>query len=374
MNNEIIKRLQSSPMFQLSLASKELFHSNFLYWLWKAEPDVFWSVMATFGITRDNEIVVRREWENLDLSLVRIGTRKKRGYKKEEYDEKIEYVADIVAVMENKVKSLPRKEQLKGYDEKIKKVDKDKSTICTKILLSLPNPEFEMKGTGWKHIRYEDYARVLNDNKNNASSPYNKAVLTDYCQLIDSLCAMKEEWLCGDDAAFLRMKYTSILKSDDDKEMRELRINDIRHKIIYSKIRELLCNRLDYLDGEKYAETAFTNSAGLVSYRIYTTTDFKEYGIQVQGCQYRRFIVKKKKSISDNDCVDQITSSFPKKCLGITFEHNGKKKIGSYGDGFKYLYHTIDDETTINDIVNQMASDIEYLIGRYQSDMTSTIR
>jgi hypothetical protein len=366
MNTEATRRLQTSPIFQLSLASKELFHSNFLYWLWKAEADIFWSVMNYFGIKRDDKIIVRREWENFDLSLVRMGTRKKRGH-----DEETEYVADIIAVIENKVKSLPRKEQLKEYDEKIEKVDNDKSTLCTKILLSLPNPEFEMEGTGWKHVRYEDYVKVLNDNKDKASTTYHQAILTDYCQLLDTLCELKEEWLCGDDAAFLTMRYTSILKSDDDKEMRELRINDIRHKIIYSKIKELLCKRLNYPDSEECSESGFTNSAGLVSYRIKTTGTIKEYGIQIQGCQYRRFVIKKDKRILDDDCINKIIKSFPEECFDTTFKHSGTKKIGSYGDGFKYLYITISDEATIEEIINQIAYDIEHLIGQYQDVITS---
>lgn len=350
-------------MFQLSLASKELFHSNFLFWLWKAEPDVFWTVMASFGIARDDKIIVRREWENFDLSLIYMGTKKKRGS-----DEETEYVKDVVAVIENKVKSLPRKEQLKEYDEKIEKVDNDKK--CTKILLSLPNPEFDLTDNEWKYVRYEDYVKVLIDKKDKASTPYNRAILTDYCHLLDTLCILKEEWLCGGDSEFFNMKYTSILKCDDEREMRELRINDIRHKIIYSKIRELLCRRLSYLNGEECSESGFTNSAGLVSYRICTNGDYKEYGIQVQGCQYRRFVIKKKKNISDDDCVNQITESFPAECLSVPFKHDGTKKIGSYGDGFRYLYHAISNESTIKDIVNQMAFDIEHLISRYQDIMT----
>ena len=360
---EMIERLQNSPMFQLSLASKELFHSNFLYWLWKAEGDIFWSVMNYFGIERDNEIVVRREWENFDLSLVRVVNRKKR-----ECNDEVEYVADVVAVIENKVKSLPRMEQLEEYNGKIKAVDKDSE--CTKILLSLPNPSFSTSVIGWRYVRYEDYLSVLRTHADKATTCYTKALVEDYCSLIDALCAMKDEWLCHDDREFLDMQYSSILNSDTDKEMRELRINDVRHKIIYSKMCELLCKRLVHL-GEKVAcDSALTRSIGLISCRITTRNGaILEYGIQVQGCQYRRFVAKRSSRVSDDDCINQITSSFPTECFKKPFVHNGMKKIGSYGEGFKYLYTNINDNITINDIVTQIAVDIEYLTNRYGSNL-----
>ena len=362
MNEEVIKKLQSSPMFQLSLASKELFHGNFLYWLWKAESDIFWSVMKYFEIERDDEIVVRREWENFDLSLVRMGNRMKRVG-----DEETEYVADVVAVIENKVKSLPRKEQLEGYDEKIEHVDKD--TKCTKILLSLPELDFDLTGMSWKYIGYEEYVEVLKANKDKVTSPYNRAVLGDYCQLLDTLCTLKEEWLCGDDEAFLKKKYTSILKSNDEKEMRELRINDIRHKIIYSKMGELLQVKIGPLSSKAAAGSAFTNSTGIVESNIFMkkTYDFDQFGIQVQGPQYRRFIIKGKKKLSDDECISQISTSFPEQCLGVAFKHDGKKMIGSYGETFKYLYHLIDDNMTIGDVLEQMAKDIRHIISKYNN-------
>lgn len=360
MNTEATRRLQTSPIFQLSLASKELFHSNFLYWLWKAEPDVFWSVMDSFGIVRDDEIVVKREWENFDLSLVCIGTRKKRGN-----EEKTEYIADVVAVIENKVKSLPRKEQLDEYDKKIKNVDKDKT--CAKILLSLPNPEFDLTDNEWKYVRYEDYVKALNDSRDQATSHYNRAVLTDYCQLLDTLCALKDEWLCGGDSEFLNMKYTSILKSDDDKMMRELRINDIRQKIIYSKISVLLGAKSKLLTDKAITGSAFTNSTGIseVHFIMKNSYDYKEIGLQIQGFQYRRFVIKRRKAISDDDCVEKIMTSFPEQCFGSSFKHNGTKKVGSYGDTFKYLYQTIDDNITIEDLIIQLIIDIKHIIHKF---------
>ena len=91
-------------------------------------------------------------------------------------------------------------------------------------------------------------------------------------------------------------------------------------------------------------------------------SDYKEFGIQVQGLQYRRFVIEKG-NIGDKACKTTILNSFPKKCLDVnTFKHDGKKEIGSYGNDFRYLYHRISDESTIEDVINQMVSDIEVVL------------
>ena len=37
--------LNANAMFHMSLASKELFHSNFLYWLWKLDASKFLTLL-----------------------------------------------------------------------------------------------------------------------------------------------------------------------------------------------------------------------------------------------------------------------------------------------------------------------------------------
>jgi len=96
--------LSSSPLFNLSLSSKELFHSNFLAWLAQHYPDFFVEICKELGCKADwsnAEWNVKREYKNFDLCITS--------------DEK------IVMVLENKVKSIPTKAQLDEYVEKLKK-------------------------------------------------------------------------------------------------------------------------------------------------------------------------------------------------------------------------------------------------------------
>lgn len=102
----ISKNLKSSPMFHLSLSSKELFHSNFLSWIGNLakenggkEYEAFKNIMKNcFGYDLPEKWEVKREYKNLDFCIIA--------------DDNIAFV------LENKVKSMPRKEQLDEYAEK----------------------------------------------------------------------------------------------------------------------------------------------------------------------------------------------------------------------------------------------------------------
>ena len=127
--DKILERLEQSSTFHLSLGSKELFHSNFLYWLsivdWNAFMQVarklagverfWWEEQYKRSDNRDeNEIEVRRESRNFDLSI-HIRVEQKRD---EDNSSFIKSIWIPVFVLENKMKSLPRQDQLQEYTEK----------------------------------------------------------------------------------------------------------------------------------------------------------------------------------------------------------------------------------------------------------------
>ena len=71
--NRIGNELRKSPLFNLSLASKELFHSNFLSWLSVGNWNVFVKVMSDLAGKRfewkEGDYEVCREDDNFDLSV-----------------------------------------------------------------------------------------------------------------------------------------------------------------------------------------------------------------------------------------------------------------------------------------------------------------
>lgn len=382
MNIELKNKIEVSPMFQLSLGSKELFHTNFLYWLWKAEPIAFWIIMSKFGFKTDDKgsLAVKREWEHLDLSIVHETVKKKKG-------KDVKIVDNIVAVIENKVKSIPRIKQLDNYNKEIEKVNKDNE--CKKILLALIDPGFDHNKEGWSCVTYEEYRGSIKECLKIIENDYDRCIIEDYNNMIDTLISFRDEWLRED---FSSMKYMDIFEDSSVKDDEffsvddyiDLRINDLRHKIIFSKMFSSLEVNLKKHNPETEIETVtdifeknipltigygMTNATGLIEAKVIINADYL-LGIQVQGYQYRHFI-----EFSNSSCVKE----FIRKELQDMFGPNHKeefdirnKKICSYKNRggkktFQYVYRRIRQDETVDDVVKNIVDDVEYLMKKYRA-------
>ena len=359
-----LQKLKESPMFQLSLGSKELFHSNFLYWLWKAEPDAFWKIMEQFDIriSDKDSLEVKREWKHFDLSIVHV-------HKKEDtvvFD-------DVLAVIENKVKSVPRKDQLEEYSKTIAAIDKNG---CKKILLSLIESDWG-KTEGWDNYSYEKYKDIIKQilDSSIVGDTYNRSIITDYYNMIEALATFKKEWI---HERFASMRYLDIFDNPSINDYKELRINDLRHKIIYSKMFAELKEKLD-IESETGVGTTkeifekrhnltigygMTNATGLIEAKV-RINDKYLLGIQIQGNQYRHFIefsssknVKELKPEEFQDlfgCVKNFKIRNKETC---SYKNNEGEKT------FQYVYRRIGEDETIEEVVNNVVDDVKFLIDR----------
>ena len=52
MADKILKELNGLPIFRMSLGSKELFHSNFLEYLWSVDSDRFKNMINKFYLEK----------------------------------------------------------------------------------------------------------------------------------------------------------------------------------------------------------------------------------------------------------------------------------------------------------------------------------
>ena len=109
--DEIEEKLKDNPVFQMSLSSKELFHSNIIAWLLEEKvgdgsPSENAKALSKLFAPKDTDLndykvlTVLREKQDFDLLIV---------FKKNDTDD-FRFV-----VVENKLKSLPRQDQLKEY-------------------------------------------------------------------------------------------------------------------------------------------------------------------------------------------------------------------------------------------------------------------
>ena len=300
--------VKSSPIFNMSLSSKELFHSNFIAWLIETYPIKMWQIFADYTtlINQKDDFVIRtetveREKDNIDL-MFNVSNKK---------DETIVHKI----IIENKVKSLPYISQLQEYSEKM-----SKTPNLHFVLLSLSEPihlyeDFENKiikaGQNiWEYLSYEKLIEglkvqffQLRKEDENDKVQYHKSIVRDYTNLIRFLIEINDLTNFDENENF---NYN--LKAD---QLREIRIHDFYLKKKYENIAYELYKKLrkrkneikvsleirsfgDKINWEStireiYISSGMTNSAGLIDVK-YTICKGLSLGIQIQENNYRLVI------------------------------------------------------------------------------------
>ena len=213
-----MNELKASPMLYLSGGSKELFHSNFLYWLGVNYRGAFQELMTKMchiNASWPEGWMIRREHKHLDLCVT--------------------YKECAFIIIENKVKSLPDLMQLHRYEQ----VYANHNRGCTYVVLSLvkdfPGQKYLNDNTCWQLHHYDELAQMIRDCfPDSVICQEHKPYIRDYCQYISSLSALAEGWKVDEHGAFL---------SQCDN-LHELRLNDIYEKVRYAQIATLLAERL----------------------------------------------------------------------------------------------------------------------------------
>jgi hypothetical protein len=343
--------LLASPLFNLSLSSKELFHSNFLYWIGKNYPletGEYFSKFCNDEPEIKTIISVKREKENIDFSF--------------------EYTNGQKVIIENKVKSLPYLEQLKKYSTK------HDQSICY-ILLSLSKPSFVVENGNyflannvkWNYLSYSVYDGFILSLVDKVVSTYHKELLIDYSIFIMGLIEIEK-------ASVLKLSdkfdFHSISSDSIYKSLIELRLQDFYLKrkyeslcyLIYLKTKESDLPVMNF--GEKpdwdtdIEEISFgsgmTNSQGLsdIKYKVAPNVIM---GIQIQGESFRLFIEDK-----DGMLAHKIKDKLLENNLWFIFDQfggsgvypKGLKGFNKYGNTFYYKSVKLGISFTVDEIVN----------------------
>ena len=175
----ILSNLNGEPIFKMSLGSKELFHSNFLEYLWGVDSNSFKKMICDLlgdhkVFKSDVEYKLSREKENFDLCIYH------------EIGSKLEY--DVI--IENKVKSIPSKQQLDCYVAKVK------GGNTRFLLLSLIENFFDRveieKQKLWKIVHYDVLRTGIENNYKNVIRK-DATYISDYCSFISNMHSLQKE-------------------------------------------------------------------------------------------------------------------------------------------------------------------------------------
>lgn len=317
-----INDLKNSTTFHMSLGSKELFHSNFLHWLSIIDWDAFLQIMRDLAggkkfwwetgcnayCPQNNNLEVRREHHSFDLSIyILVEENTKNGKTSQKWIP--------VLILENKVKSIPYKEQLDKYQGKAeaewRKKDKLSGRKITFILLSLwkgtlPDQAYQ----GWNHNSYEDLANLMSNLQFTNKKPLDQDIITDYIGFINALSQLaNNSWKLQKETTWDEVYPWKTTKYSSDQYVK-LRIHDLWEKIHYEQLLSMLMGELQnkgiYVTQDKdeyqkqsnskppivYCASNYAHNIGI--FEAWVKKGNNDYIIQVQGDTYcRGFICKK---------------------------------------------------------------------------------
>jgi hypothetical protein len=362
---ETIEKLKSSPIFNLSLSSKELFHSNFLYWIGQNYPSEFGELFSKYLNEQPEDLRIKeifRERENIDLSF--------------------NYFNGQEVLIENKVKSVPYIGQLAKYSEK-------HTNRKNYILLSLSEPMFfqsqnklEINGATWYYLSYTVLQLMLQTIAEKINNEYHRQIIIDYCEFISGLIQINEHCKIDEEELF---DFHSIKTNQLYRELIDIRLHDFYLKKkyellafeIYKKLNKRGKNLTDFslpLNWNNETPIIFmgygmTRSLGLMDLKYLISPNIA-LGIQIQGEHYRMVvedttgkIAKKIKNELEKNLWFDFSKTFPQSRVYPKPE----KGFNKYGETFFYKSVKLGTKLKIKDIVDIILSDVERIESNFKA-------
>lgn len=273
--DDSIESLKNSPIFAMSLSSKELFHSNFWTWLMEQDSEFIKCFFPSDDLSGENGIRILREKEHMDIQI-QIG----RGRAIRKY------------VIENKFKSIPTENQLREYAG-AEGFEKGVLTGISK------EPPFKLP-ENWTYLSYDSYdpydcicTRLENqlDNTKNDNLKENKDIVTQYIEMTRNLVSLIKAFLYGYGERWL---FPDIIP----EEIKNLRIDDVIQKMQAEKFLHYFRKNSRYkrdlfVEKDGYTlivGTDMRHATSLFDVLYKESREGKEIGIQIQNKEFRWFV------------------------------------------------------------------------------------
>lgn len=344
--NNAAEFLKNSLLFQMSLGSKELYHSN--VWAWLINEDK--KYVSTFfpDVPVDDYIIEKtmREYRNRDIV---INLKRKTDGRK------------YYLVIENKIKTLPDRRQLEKYTENL-----DDATLLGAVFTGIVNPLGEVKfkygngGISWDFVDYDTISKRIESLLSSADLHYDQ--IGEYCNILKSIDSLLK---CAMDNTAGKLNFNF-----GNSDLSDLRINDLAIKLkaadFMAYAKENGFPKSEDYEFERFhlwTEQSFHNGNATLDFRI---TDWKDYGkpfvslgIQIQGNQYR-FIAERDKSSTCEQVFDEFESSWFERCSKSRSMRNKMCKYDTKNYSFVYVYETIDDTgDSYDSLIKKIRSDLD---------------
>lgn len=315
--NALLKLFKQNPMYFFSLSSKELFHSNFLEFLFQTDCKKFFNIideiLGTDFSSEPYNYVLSREKEKFDICIShKVET--KRGKEADYYD----------LIIENKVKSIPYYTQLEGYQNKADEHNKNLGNPQVKILLlslvqNFPDWEKIDGQKNWTIVHYDKLCTLIRSKF--SDHPMIGQYVKDYCDFLDLLNKLQQSIIDDNDtglfnnadtykpyrfhdiyaklrSALFLMDFKQAIEQEVKKYKMEVKFVDSIHDVIIAE---------KYAPGI-YLHYGINQGVGVADIWIPIWKDGRicKYEIVIQGVQYRHGYSEPTLGTNPQPTVDQL--------------------------------------------------------------------
>ena len=317
----IALRIEANPLGRLMYGQRELFHSNLIGWFFDELPhaaDAAFRPLTRAGT--DTGRFVERERGNMDLVF--------------------HWTDRAPLVIENKVFSLPRRDQLEEYQAATVKWPHRPGLV----LLSVSGPGFD--AGDWRHLSYAEFAARILDALP-ADSSYEVETMRRYAALVADLHALVDAVEVRSDNERVWLP-DSLLAAISSSQMRAA-----LHKARAQRVARALNEAVPGL--EQPAAAGMSNATPLVESLEYGYVSgmHVHLGWQLQGTQFRRAVVYHDQSIAgrseesrrlreDVSREHPELFSFP---APVARTLGGRKEFNHFAPSFVYKYVKVPDIT-----------------------------
>ncbi len=354
---KIKNELKKSPIFNFSLGSKELFHSNFIAWIANKYPERTGKLFSRFLKDKSGDISIaraERELKKKDLHLF--------------------FTNGQELIIENKVKSIPSLEQLESYS-------KESLKNQNFLLLTLVQSRIT-RNTKWSILTYAELADLMVNFYSGVNDVYYKQIIQDYIFVISSLGKIVENIIVEPND-----KYDFYSANTDNifEILSSLRLGSMYQRLKYQKLANRIYEKLViifpeakiYFKDEKkeQKEGCFYIDSGAPPGRspdgfmevVYVIKKGLFLTVQIQGKNYRQMVQGYAGYGKDSK---KIADSLRAKKLWFNFNHiykdpkeypRGDKAFNRYGEIDFYRSVSLNSEFTVDQIVRFVVHDIEVI-------------
>lgn len=315
-----INLLNKDPLFYLFLSSKELFHSNFWFWLSEKNQNeaskLFSSTLISIPKFKREKKSKEKNLDNIIVDLLISDNEKP------------------AVIIENKIKDFPKIEQLKL----IEKYYKDPNNEF--VLVSLFSPNHLNLGV-WNFISYADIAHKINAN-NFTSDSFEVALIDRYRSFILKLS----------DLANLLPRtrdYDFAIKFDQELFTA---LNEIKFWEVYQKMR---ASDLVHDFVKKYpgVEVYYGINHQKATIGFYLEFSGYKIGIQLEDNQFRRYIHGVK--------AQEIGLEMQNGNLFFKSNWNKKENFLKYGHDWRYQYDLMEKPYSFDDLFSNIDYELDIL-------------